>query len=300
MRFGRPAGQGIRTAPRDALLADSTPPSRSAGWPSASIAPGIRWARWPAWGSAAHRGLMQGKSGGAVARHVSAHRPGQRHSGLSGGAGAHRRPQRKRRRSGRRAAHSGIVGRYAVPFPALSLIFALFTLGTADAFVVLRPGTGARGVAGVLAMLMVFNLVYAGVAGPAGDCRTGWGGRASSWLDGRSMRSSIWAGCTRRPGGWWPLYRLGPLPRPGGGNARAYVADLAGEAQRGRPMALITPWSVLRTLPASLIAGVLWQGAGNWAVRAGGAVFVRRGAGRVAVLLFRLTMPASAIAENAG
>ena len=53
------------------------------------------------------------------------------------------------------------------------------------------------------------------------------------------------------------------------------------------------------TLPASLIAGVLWQGAGN---RAGGRRrrFVRRGAGRVAVLLFRLTMPASAIAENAG
>lgn len=55
------------------------------------------------------------------------------------------------------------------------------------------------------------------------------------------------------------------------------------------------------TLPASLIAGVLWQGAGNWAGFGPAAPFLFGAAlAGVAVLLFRLTMPASAIAENAG
>jgi hypothetical protein len=49
------------------------------------------------------------------------------------------------------------------------------------------------------------------------------------------------------------------------GNARAYVADLAGPSERGAAYGLYHAVVGLVALPASLIAGVLWQGLGRWA-----------------------------------
>lgn len=48
------------------------------------------------------------------------------------------------------------------------------------------------------------------------------------------------------------------------GNARAYVADLAGEGLRGSAYGLYHAVVGFVALPASLVAGVLWQGVGAW------------------------------------
>jgi len=48
------------------------------------------------------------------------------------------------------------------------------------------------------------------------------------------------------------------------GNARAFVADLAGAEGRGAAYGLYHAVVGLATLPASLIAGALWQGVGRW------------------------------------
>jgi MFS family permease len=49
------------------------------------------------------------------------------------------------------------------------------------------------------------------------------------------------------------------------GASRAYVADLVPQEQRGTAYGLFHAGVGLAALPASLIAGVLWQGLGGWA-----------------------------------
>jgi MFS family permease len=48
------------------------------------------------------------------------------------------------------------------------------------------------------------------------------------------------------------------------GSARAYVADLAGADERGSAYGLYHAVVGIVALPASIIAGVLWQGIGQW------------------------------------
>ena len=75
------------------------------------------------------------------------------------------------------------------------------------------------------------------------------------------------------------------------GNARAFVADLAGAEGRGAAYGLYHAVVGLATLPASLIAGVLWQGVGGWAGFGPAAPFLFGAAlAGVAALLFFLIL----------
>ena len=305
VRFGDRLGKGIRTAPRDALLADSTPAEQRglafgihrAGDSLGAVA-GVGVALLIVW-------LMQGNEA-ALSRAtfqrialVSAIPAFLAVLVLIAGLSEKRRVAP--------AAGQPILaslGDMPVPFRRFLLIFALFTLGnSADAFVVLRAQERGLSVAGVLAMLMVFNLVYAGVAGPAGGLSDRVG-RPRLILAGWAVYAVIYLGLAAAAAAWQVVALFIAYGLYHGlveGNARAYVADLAGEAQRGSAYGLYHAVVGFVTLPASLIAGVLWQGAGNWAGFGPAAPFLFGAAlAGVAVLLFRLTMPASAIAENAG
>jgi len=46
--------------------------------------------------------------------------------------------------------------------------------------------------------------------------------------------------------------------------AKAYVADLVGQEKRGTAYGLYNGVIGLAVLPASLLAGILWQGIGPW------------------------------------
>jgi MFS family permease len=48
------------------------------------------------------------------------------------------------------------------------------------------------------------------------------------------------------------------------GIAKAFVADLVPQEQRGTAYGLFNAAIGLTALPASLIAGILWQGVGSW------------------------------------
>jgi MFS-type transporter involved in bile tolerance (Atg22 family) len=48
------------------------------------------------------------------------------------------------------------------------------------------------------------------------------------------------------------------------GASRAFVADLVPEEQRGTAFGIFHAGTGLALLPASLLAGVLWQGIGSW------------------------------------
>jgi MFS family permease len=67
--------------------------------------------------------------------------------------------------------------------------------------------------------------------------------------------------------GWqvWALFALyGLYYAATEGAARALVADLVPQAQRGTAYGLFSAAIGLSVLPASLIAGLLWQGIGAW------------------------------------
>ena len=58
------------------------------------------------------------------------------------------------------------------------------------------------------------------------------------------------------------------------GTAKAMVADLAPPALRGRAFGCYNATVGLMDLPASILAGVLWQGAGGWSGLGPSAPFV--------------------------
>lgn len=162
-------------------------------------------------------------------------------------------------------------------FRRFLLIVALFTLGnSADAFLILRAQERGLSVAGVLGMLVTFNLVYALISGPAGALSDRVG-RRRLILIGWTAYGLIYLGFALMTEAWqaWALYALyGLYYGTFEGAAKAYVADLVPAEQRGTAYGVYNAAVGLMALPASVIAGVLWQGVGGWTGFGAGAPFV--------------------------
>ncbi len=162
-------------------------------------------------------------------------------------------------------------------FRRFLLIVALFTLGnSADAFLILRAQERGLSVAGVLGMLVTFNLVYALISGPAGALSDRVG-RRRLILIGWTVYGLIYLGFALMTEAWqaWALYALyGLYYGTFEGAAKAYVADLVPAEQRGTAYGVYNAAVGLMALPASVIAGVLWQGVGGWTGFGAGAPFV--------------------------
>jgi MFS family permease len=119
---------------------------------------------------------------------------------------------------------------------------------------------------GVLGMMISFNLVYALVSGPAGALSDRLG-RRRLILGGWLIYGAIYLGFTVVAAGWqaWALMTLyGFYYGLSDGVARAYVADIVPAALRGRAYGVYNAAIGVTALPASLIAGILWQGVGPW------------------------------------
>lgn len=148
------------------------------------------------------------------------------------------------------------------PFAAFLAVMLLFTLGnSSDAFLILRAEN--IGVAAVVIPLVValFNLVSALAAIPAGQLsdrigrrRTisyGWAVYAITYL-GFALVKQPWA--------VWVLYALyGLFYALTEGSGKAMVAELVPEHSRGTAYGLYNASVGVMALPASVIAGVLWQ-----------------------------------------
>jgi len=156
------------------------------------------------------------------------------------------------------------LGRPAMVFIVL---VGLFDLGnSSDAFLVLRAQERGISVVGVLGMVAVFNLVYALVSTPAGAL--------SDKLDRKKLVAGGWLlygliylgfGLARTPVHIWLLYGLyGVYYGLAYGTTKAMVADLVPDTLRGTAYGTYNAVLGILDFPASLIAGLLWQGAGNW------------------------------------
>jgi MFS family permease len=261
VRWADRVGKGVRTAPRDALVADSIDESqrglafgfhRAADTGGAvvglAIALGVVWASQAA-SNRLGRGTFQAVvlaslvpaalaviSLAVVARDVMV--------------------------TGRRDRPAITFSGLGRPFLVFLLIVGLFDLGnSSDAFLVLRARHAGLDVVGVLGVLIAFNLVYALVSTPAGSLSDRIGRRkiiVGGWL----AYAAIYLGFALAGAGWhiWVLYSLyGVYYGLAYGTAKALVADLVPAELRGTAYGTYNATLALLDLPASIIAGLLWQ-----------------------------------------
>ncbi len=154
------------------------------------------------------------------------------------------------------------------PFLVFLLIVGVFDLGnSSDAFLVLRAQERGLSVLGILLMLAAFNLVYTLVSAPAGSLSDRIGRRkviVGGWL----VYAVIYLGfaLAQRPWHIWVLYiAYGVYYGLAYGTAKAMVADLVSPELRGTAYGTYNAVLGIIDFPASLLAGLLWQGAGAWA-----------------------------------
>ena len=266
VRWADRVGKGIRTAPRDALVADSV--SKEAR----GLAFGLHRAADTAGamlGLLIALGVVWMAQSGAVALGLDTFRTIVLISlvpaflaVLALAIGAREVPVTAQRALPRFAFRG--LGK---PFMIFMVIVAIFDLGnSSDAFLVLRAQERGLSVTSILAMLVTFNLVYTLISTPAGSLSDRIG-RGRLIVGGWLVYAVIYLGFALAQTGWhvWALYVVyGLYYGMAYGTTRALIADLVPESLRGTAYGTYNAVLGVLDLPASLIAGLLWQGVGGW------------------------------------
>ncbi len=167
----------------------------------------------------------------------------------------------------RRAAPKFSLRGMGRPFTIFLVIVSIFTLGnSSDAFLVLRAQNLGTSVLGILLMLVMFNLIYSLVSTPAGSLSDRVG-RYRLIIGGWLVYAVIYLGFALAQASWqvWLLYVVyGVYYGMAFGSANALVADLVPEELRGTAYGTYNAIIGILAFPASFIAGLLWQGIGSW------------------------------------
>ena len=266
VRFTERIGKGIRTAPRDALIADSITPERR------GLAFGVQRA-----------GDTAGATLGIVAAIAVVY--------WAQGTELSLEPQtfdtlvwlsvipaalavllliagiQEGRKGVAEKGKEGTTARLPAVFKRYLLIVVLFTLGnSADAFLLLRAQERGMSILGLLALLVVMNAIYTVVSGPAGSLSDRVG-RKRLLAAGWALYALVYLGFALA-GATWQLLLLfalyGLYYGLTEGVAKAAVADLVPQEARGSAFGWFNGAIGVAALPASLIAGLLWQGVGGW------------------------------------
>jgi MFS family permease len=147
------------------------------------------------------------------------------------------------------------------PFAGLLAVMLLFTLGnSSDAFLILRAQDIGMAVVLIPVAYALFNLVSAAAAIPAGKIADRVGRRRMIAL-GWGVYALTYAGFAVATAPWmvWALYAFyGLFYALAEGSAKALVAELVPDANRGLAYGLYSAAVGVMALPASVIAGVLW------------------------------------------
>jgi MFS family permease len=303
VRFGDRVGKGIRTAPRDALVADSVD-ERQRG-----IAFGLHRAGDTAGAVvgigiallillATQRGAVE-LSRGSFQIIVLASMVPAILAVLVLALGA-----RETKIEGSRARPPKLsLAGFDRRFRYFLLVIVVFTLGnSSDAFLILRAQNAGLTVAGVLGMMLTFNLVYAVVSSPAGALSDRLGRRrflVIGWL----FYAVVYLGFAKATAGWhtWALMGVyGVYYGMTHGVAKAFVADLVPKERRGTAYGVYSAAVGVTALPASLIAGVLWQGVGGWSGFGPGAPFLAGAILALVATILLVLMPRGATARTRG
>ncbi len=261
------AGKGIRNAPRDALIADSVSPEmrgRAFGLNraldpagavlGALIAAGLIYA-WqasnfsilgglsiPHWKTLMLVALVPSMLAAFIVFAIV-------------------KEKKRERRTPPPLSHILHVGRDG-RFRKLMLIVTFFTLGlSSDAFLVLRAQSLGVALWQIFVIIALFNLVTALSAYPAGILSDRLSRRAlirAGWI----AYALIYVGFAFASEQWhiWTLYIVyGIYYGLTEGVEKAFVADLVAPEERGAAYGIYNGAVGIAVLPASLIAGALWQ-----------------------------------------
>lgn len=268
VRFTDRAGKGIRTAPRDALLAGSADPEtrgfafglhRAGDTAGAFIGLGIAsWAIWrtQAGEAALERSTFQNivllsilpAALAVLVLIVFVREVESPKKNIPSGAGITWKQIDRR-------------------FLVFLAIMILFTLGnSSDAFIILLASERGLSALQITGMLLTFTAVYSILSTPAGALSDKIG-RPTLLLAGWLLYALVYFGLARSRTGEqvWMLFGLyGIYYAMTEGTAKALVADFVPQHQRGTAYGLYNAAIGLSALPASLLAGALWQGVGKW------------------------------------
>ena len=188
------------------------------------------------------------------------------------------------------------------PFMTFLIITGIFTLGnSSDAFLVLRAQDRGLPLIGIMAMLITFNLIYTLISTPAGMLSDKIG-RKRIIIGGWLAYAIIYLGFGLVQSGWqaFMLYALyGFYYGVAYGTTNAFVADIVPAELRGTAYGTYYAVSGIMAFPASFIAGVLWQGIGPWEGLGAPAPFIFGSVmAIIATLLFVFWLPRVLSQEN--
>jgi MFS family permease len=276
IRWGDRVGKGVRTAPRDALLADSAPPARRGlvfgihrAADSAGAVLGIALTLW----------VVKHLQGDASLLTAATFRRLVWWSLLPAFLGVVLLAALARDVPVAKAEAPG-PGRTAASRPRLQLrglgpgfgwfvaCSVLFELGnSADAFIVLRAQERGMSVMDVLWVLLAYNVVYTALATPAGALSDRIGRKGvllAGWtVYGLSYLGFALATSAKQVTLIYLMY--GAYHALVSGAAKALVADLVPPESRGLAYGGYAAAVGVIALPASILGGVLWEGIGPWA-----------------------------------
>jgi len=299
IRFVERTGKGVRTAPRDALIADSVDEKRRGlafglhrAGDTAGAALGLLVAILVIWWA---QGTAQTLTRTTFNTLVWL-------SVIPAGLGVIllvvgiRDPANQTAKSN--AAHTSwhALGR---PFHKFLFILLLFTLGnSADAFLVLRAQAAGLALLQVMGLLLLFNVVYTIFSGPVGSLSDRWG-RRRVLLAGWLLYAFIYLGFALAQQAWHLVLLFGAYGlyySLSEGIGKAFVADMVPRDRRGTAYGWFNGAIGLAALPASLIAGLLWQGVGSWSGFGMAAPFLFGSAlALIAALLLLFWLPGTAV-----
>ncbi|MFZ1043606.1 MAG: MFS transporter [Anaerolineales bacterium] len=267
VRFSDRLGKGIRTAPRDALVADSIDEKQRGlafgvhrAGDTAGAFLGIGFAALIVW--------LTEANGIDLTRHtfqiavLASFIPAV--LGVLVLMGMASEVPMKTKRASALPSLEGLDTR----FKLFLFVVLLFTLGnSSDSFIILLGQNRGLDIFQIMLMLMTFNFIYAALSGPLGS----WSdkiGRRRLIIGGWIAYGLVYLGLASSNAGWhvWVLYALyGIYYAATDGVGRALVADFVPVERRGAAYGLYNAAIGITVLPASVIAGVLWQGIGSWA-----------------------------------
>ena len=253
VRFGDRAGKGIRTAPRDALVADVTPAEergRAFGFHRAADTLGA------VVGPAVALALLVIFADNFRLIFILAFAPAV--AGVALVSLVKERPPAPASLTPRRAAWRELGTGFYV-FLGVSLVFALGN--SSDVFLLLRAKDVGLSNSEVVLSYMLFNLVYAALAMPAGIASDRIG-RRSVIAVGFGVFAAVYVGFALAGRGAviWPLFALyGVYMALTEGVVRALVVDFVPSDRRATALGLYQGGMGAMILLSSVIAGVLWS-----------------------------------------
>jgi MFS family permease len=294
VRFVDRFGKGVRTAPRDAIVAESSSPAelgRSFGFHRAMdqfgavVGPGLAFLFLAASPGAYRTVFLLSVIPGLIAVLIIVLFIQERRrpralpaSPMLEDRGRPSWPERLRSLRG--------------PLLNYVLITALFSLGnSSDAFLILRAGDLGIAAALIPVVYMTFNLVYSGLSVPAGLLADRIGRRLMAVL-GYLVFAATYAGMAMAGSAltaWAMFLAYGVYMGVSDGNGRALLAQLSPPDRAGTAFGVYHAALGLAALPASIVAGLLWE-----RVSPAAPFWVGAGAGVTAALLLLIFVPEKA------